>query len=109
MGHAVMVIEAEAKHEQIANAGPHRAFASVSVDRRDKIAPVYTTNRCLERGGWQLADVDLLEANEAFAADAFRWQDAWSARMSVRSIINGGDRTRSSIKRWLPNPGFSCS
>ncbi|GCV00587.1 short chain acyltransferase [Escherichia coli] len=34
------------------------------------IAPVYATRRCLERVGWQLADVDLIEANEAFAAQA---------------------------------------
>jgi acetyl-CoA C-acetyltransferase len=34
------------------------------------IAPVYATRRCLERAGWQLSDVDLIEVNEAFAAQA---------------------------------------
>lgn len=34
------------------------------------IAPVYATRRCLERAGWQLNDVDLIEVNEAFAAQA---------------------------------------
>ncbi|MCS6068366.1 hypothetical protein LNO81_24465 [Klebsiella variicola subsp. variicola] len=30
------------------------------------IAPVHATRRCLERAGWRLDDVDLIEANEAF-------------------------------------------
>ncbi|MEZ2601308.1 acetyl-CoA C-acetyltransferase [Kluyvera intermedia] len=48
-----------------------RAFASVGVDPALMgIAPVYATRRCLERAGWQLSDVDLIEANEAFAAQA---------------------------------------
>ena len=48
-----------------------RAFASVGVDPALMgIAPVYATRRCLERVGWQLAEVDLIEANEAFAAQA---------------------------------------
>ena len=48
-----------------------RAFASVGVDPALMgIAPVYATRRCLERVGWQLSEVDLIEANEAFAAQA---------------------------------------
>ncbi len=46
-----------------------RAFASVGVDPALMgIAPVHATRRCLERAGWRLDDVDLIEANEAFAA-----------------------------------------
>ena len=48
-----------------------RAFASVGVDPALMgIAPVYATRRCLERVGWQLADLDLIEANEASAVQA---------------------------------------
>lgn len=48
-----------------------RAFASVGVDPALMgIAPVYATRRCLERAGWTLADVDLIEANEASAVQA---------------------------------------
>ena len=48
-----------------------RAFASVGVDPALMgIAPVYAMRRCLERAGWQLSDVDLIEANEAYAAQA---------------------------------------
>ena len=53
------------------------------------IAPVYATRRCLERVGWQLADVDLIEANEAFAAQALSVGKMleWDER---RVNVNGG-------------------
>lgn len=67
-----------------------RAFASVGVDPALMgIAPVYATRRCLERAGWQLSDVDLIEANEAFAAQAIsvgkvlEWDES-------RVNVNGG-------------------
>ncbi|MBA1245305.1 acetyl-CoA C-acetyltransferase [Pseudomonas japonica] len=34
------------------------------------IGPVSATRRCLENAGWALEDLDLIEANEAFAAQA---------------------------------------
>ncbi len=34
------------------------------------IGPVSATRKTLEKAGWQLADLDLIEANEAFAAQA---------------------------------------
>ena len=45
--------------------------------------------RCLERVGWQLADVDLIEANEAFAAQALSVGKMleWDER---RVNVNGG-------------------
>lgn len=53
------------------------------------IAPVYATRRCLERVGWQLAEVDLIEANEAFAAQALSVGKMleWDER---RVNVNGG-------------------
>lgn len=67
-----------------------RAFASVGVDPALMgIAPVYATRRCLERVGWQLSEVDLIEANEAFAAQAIsvgrelEWDES-------RVNVNGG-------------------
>ncbi|WP_028455081.1 acetyl-CoA C-acetyltransferase [Chitinilyticum litopenaei] len=48
-----------------------RAAASAGVDPSIMgMGPVPATKRVLERAGWQLADVDLIEANEAFAAQA---------------------------------------
>jgi len=32
--------------------------------------PIPATRRCLERAGWSIGDLDLVEANEAFAAQA---------------------------------------
>ena len=53
------------------------------------IAPVHATRRCLERAGWRLDDVDLIEANEAFAAQAISVGRVleWDER---RVNVNGG-------------------
>ncbi|MTD37161.1 acetyl-CoA C-acyltransferase [Erwinia sp. CPCC 100877] len=67
-----------------------RAFASVGVDPALMgIAPVHATRRCLERAGWQLEDLDLVEANEAFAAQALSVNKLleWDEQ---RVNVNGG-------------------
>ena len=47
------------------------AYANAGVDPAIMgIGPVSATRRCLEKAGWQLEDLDLIEANEAFAAQA---------------------------------------
>ncbi|MCY1403700.1 Acetyl-CoA acetyltransferase [compost metagenome] len=47
------------------------AYANAGVDPAIMgIGPVSATKRCLEKADWQLADLDLIEANEAFAAQA---------------------------------------
>ncbi|OHC22638.1 MAG: acetyl-CoA acetyltransferase [Pseudomonadales bacterium RIFCSPHIGHO2_02_FULL_60_43] len=51
-----------AKIASYANAGVDPAIMG--------IGPVSATQRCLAKAGWQLADLDLIEANEAFAAQA---------------------------------------
>jgi len=46
-------------------------WASAGVDPAIMgIGPVSATQRCLRKAGWRLDDVDLVEANEAFAAQA---------------------------------------
>ncbi|TCC12622.1 acetyl-CoA C-acetyltransferase [Kosakonia quasisacchari] len=69
---AVLVMsEAKAQELNLPVLARIRAFASVGVDPALMgIAPVYAMRRCLERAGWQLGDVDLIEANEAYAAQA---------------------------------------
>ena len=32
--------------------------------------PIYATRKCLDKAGWKTDDLDLIEANEAFAAQA---------------------------------------
>ncbi|NVN12137.1 acetyl-CoA C-acyltransferase, partial [Nguyenibacter vanlangensis] len=66
------------------------AYAGAAVDPAMMgIGPVPATRRCLDRAGWRLADIDLIEANEAFAAQSLAvgqelgWDDA-------RVNVNGG-------------------
>ncbi|XUW93516.1 acetyl-CoA C-acetyltransferase (plasmid) [Burkholderia sp. M6-3] len=48
-----------------------KAYASAGVDPKVMgIGPVPASHRCLERAGWDISDLDLLEINEAFAAQA---------------------------------------
>ncbi|MEX0619942.1 MAG: acetyl-CoA C-acetyltransferase [Pseudohongiellaceae bacterium] len=48
-----------------------RAAASAGVDPAVMgLGPVSATRRCLEKAGWKLDDLDVIEANEAFAAQA---------------------------------------
>lgn len=48
-----------------------KAYASAGVDPTIMgMGPVPATQRCLARAGWSLNDLDLIEANEAFAAQA---------------------------------------
>ncbi|ASK34514.1 acetyl-CoA acetyltransferase [Alcanivorax sp. N3-2A] len=53
------------------------------------IGPVSATRRCLERAGWSLDQIDLIEANEAFAAQslAVGKELEWDA---ARVNVNGG-------------------
>ncbi|MGB5860431.1 MULTISPECIES: acetyl-CoA C-acetyltransferase [Pseudomonadaceae] len=48
-----------------------QAYASTGVDPQIMgIGPVYASNICLEKARWSLDEIDLIEANEAFAAQA---------------------------------------
>lgn len=48
-----------------------RAYASAGVDPSIMgTGPIPASQKCLERAGWTPADLDLIEANEAFAAQA---------------------------------------
>ncbi len=48
-----------------------RAFAASGIDPAVMgMAPIQATRRCLERAGWGVSDLELVEANEAFAAQA---------------------------------------
>ncbi|MCP4933722.1 MAG: acetyl-CoA C-acetyltransferase [bacterium] len=48
-----------------------KSYASAGVDPKIMgTGPVPATQKCLQRAGWQVDDLDLVEANEAFAAQA---------------------------------------
>lgn len=67
-----------------------RSWASAGVDPSIMgIGPVPATKRALEKAGWTLGDLDLIEANEAFAAQALSVgkELGWDAS---KVNVNGG-------------------
>ncbi len=67
-----------------------RAFASAGVDPKYMgMGPVPASKRCLARAGWQPADLELMEINEAFAAQAIavNRQMGWDTQ---KVNVNGG-------------------
>ncbi|MBF8778197.1 acetyl-CoA C-acetyltransferase [Pseudomonas fulva] len=67
-----------------------KASASAGVDPALMgIGPVSATRRCLEKAGWSLDQLDLIEANEAFAAQALAvgQELGWDAS---KVNVNGG-------------------
>jgi acetyl-CoA C-acetyltransferase len=66
------------------------AYANAGVDPAIMgIGPVGATQRCLAKAGWRLDELDLIEANEAFAAQALAVGQAlqWDP---TRVNVNGG-------------------
>jgi len=66
------------------------SWASTGVDPSIMgIGPVTATRKALERAGWSIADLDLIEANEAFAAQALSVgkELGWDAE---KVNVNGG-------------------
>ncbi|MEG3151893.1 acetyl-CoA C-acetyltransferase [Sphingomonas sp. ZT3P38] len=91
-GAAALVIMTRAEAEQ--RGAPILAriasWASAGVDPSIMgIGPVPATRRALEKAGWTLADLDLIEANEAFAAQALSVgkELGWDAE---KVNVNGG-------------------
>ena len=67
-----------------------KAYASAGVDPAIMgTGPIPSTQKCLEKAGWTVGDLDLIEANEAFAAQALgvakelQWDDS-------KVNVNGG-------------------
>lgn len=67
-----------------------KAYANAGVDPSIMgIGPVDATKRCLAKAGWALNDLDLVEANEAFAAQALCVLQDLDADMD-KVNVNGG-------------------
>ena len=67
-----------------------KAFASAGVDPKYMgMGPVPASKRCLARAGWDPKDIDLMEINEAFAAQAIavNRQMGWD---TSKVNVNGG-------------------
>ena len=72
-GAAAVIVTARAKAEALGLSplAAISAYASAGVDPAIMgTGPIPASQRCLEKAGWTVADLDLIEANEAFAAQA---------------------------------------
>jgi acetyl-CoA C-acetyltransferase len=66
------------------------AFASAGVDPALMgTGPIPASTKCLEKAGWTAADLDLVEANEAFAAQALAVNQDMGWDLS-KVNVNGG-------------------
>ncbi len=91
-GAAILLVMSASKAESLGLKPIARikAFASAGVDPAIMgSGPVPATRRCLERAGWQVSDLDLVEANEAFAAQALAVAREMKWDMD-RVNVNGG-------------------
>jgi len=67
-----------------------KAYASAGVDPAIMgTGPIPATRKCLEKAGWAVADLDLIEANEAFAAQAISVNRGLGWDLS-KVNVNGG-------------------
>lgn len=88
---AVLVMSAEkAKALGLTPLARIKAYANAGVDPKVMgMSPVPASLRCLERAGWSVGDLDLMELNEAFAAQALavHQQMGWD---TSKVNVNGG-------------------
>ena len=86
----VLMTEAEAARRGLTPLARIASWASCGVDPSIMgIGPVPASRRALEKAGWTVADLDLIEANEAFAAQALAvgQEMGWDAS---KLNVNGG-------------------
>jgi len=88
---AVMVMSrAKAKELGLEPLASIVAFASAGVDPAIMgTGPIPASTKCLERAGWKVADLDRVEANEAFAAQAMSVNEEMGWDLS-KVNVNGG-------------------
>jgi len=66
------------------------AFSSAGVDPAIMgTGPIPATTKCLEKAGWSVADLDMIEANEAFAAQAMSVNESLGFDLSKVNVSGG--------------------
>ncbi len=91
-GAAIVIVmsAARAKASGLAVLATIKAYASAGVDPAVMgTGPVPASQRCMEKAAWKMEELDLIEANEAFAAQAICVRNAlgWDA---AKVNVNGG-------------------
>ena len=86
----VVMSESKAKELGLEPLATIKAYSSAGVDPAIMgTGPIPATKRCLEKAGWNIDDLDLIEANEAFAAQAISVNKdvGWD---TAKVNVNGG-------------------
>lgn len=66
------------------------SYASAGVDPKIMgTGPIPATTKCLEKAGWKASDLDRIEANEAFAAQAMSVNDSLGLDTSIVNVTGG--------------------
>ena len=66
------------------------SYASAGVDPKIMgTGPIPATTKCLEKAGWKASDLDRVEANEAFAAQAMSVNDSLGLDKSIVNVTGG--------------------
>jgi acetyl-CoA C-acetyltransferase len=89
-GAAILVVMSEKKAKELGVEvmGYIRGYASGGVDPAIMgIGPVRASRKALEKAGWSPGELDLIEANEAFAAQAVNREMGWDLS---KVNVNGG-------------------
>ena len=88
---AVMVMSADkAKELGLKPMARIAGFSSAGVDPAIMgTGPIPATTKCLEKAGWKVSDLDRVEANEAFAAQAMSVNESLGFDSSIVNVTGG--------------------
>ena len=87
---ALLMTEAEASRRGIAPLARIVSWATAGVDPKIMgTGPIPASRKALEKAGWKISDLDLVEANEAFAAQACAVNEDLGWDTSIVNV-NGG-------------------
>jgi acetyl-CoA C-acetyltransferase/acetyl-CoA acyltransferase len=89
---AVLVMAGDlARAEGRTPLGHLRAYAYAGCDpRRMGLGPAFATSKVLQRAGWTLKEIDLIEMNEAFAAQVLANERAFASERFAREQLGLG-------------------
>jgi acetyl-CoA acyltransferase len=89
----VICAEERARELDLAPLGFLRAYAYAAVDPAWQLlqAPAFSVPKALRRAGMKLADIDLVEIHEAFAAQVLSNLQAWGSKKFADEYLGGAE------------------
>lgn len=86
----ILMLESKAKELNLKPLAYIKAYASAGVDPKIMgTGPIPATQKCLKKAGWEVKNLDLIEANEAFAVQAIEVNRALDFDTN-KVNVNGG-------------------